>query len=57
MTLNRKIVLVTAIAPCCIGQDDKLLRIGSGFDVALGFDFVLHVLGFLCLFRDGVEWW
>ena len=28
---------------------------GSGFDAALGFDFILNVLGFLCPFRDGVE--
>ena len=31
---------------------------GSGIDAALGFGVILDVLGFLCLFRDGVktEW-
>ena len=29
---------------------------GSGFDAALGFNFILNVLDFLCLFRDGAEW-
>ena len=28
---------------------------GSGFDAALGFDFILNVLGFSCLFKDGVR--
>ena len=29
----------------------------SGFDAALDCDFILSILGFLCLFRDEVEWW
>ena len=57
MTINRKIILKTATAAWFIGQHAGLLRIGCWVDAALGFDFILNVLGFLCLFRDGVEWW
>ena len=56
MRINRKIVLQTARAAWRIGQGDVLLGIGAGFDAALGFDFILNVIGFLCLFRDGVVW-
>ena len=57
MIINRKIALQPATAAWCIGQYAGLLLMRSGFDTALGFDFILNVLGFLCLFRDGVEWW
>ena len=50
-----KIALNIATAAWCNGQYAGLLRIGCGFDTALGFDFILNVLlGFLCLFREGV---
>ena len=32
-----------------------LLLIGSGFDAAPGFHFILNVLGFLCVIRYGEE--
>ena len=56
MSMNRKISLKTATAAWCIGQYAGLLCIGSGFDVALSFDFILNVLDFFSLFRDGMEW-
>ena len=56
MLINKKIVLKIATAAWFIGQHAGLLRIGYGFDAALDFDFVLNGLGFLCPFRDGVEW-
>ena len=37
------------------GHYAGLLLIGSGFDTALGFDFILNVLCFLYVIRDGVE--
>ena len=57
MSMNRKIVLSPATAAWCIGQYAGLLRLGYGFDAALGFDFILNVLDVLCVIRDGVEWW
>ena len=39
------------------GQYAGMLLIGFGLDAALGFDFILYVLGFLCAIRDWVEWW
>ena len=42
----------SATAAWCIGQYAGLRRKWSGFDAALGFDFI-H----LYLFRDGVEGW
>ena len=33
----------------------ELLFIGSGFDPALGFDFIFNALGFLRVIRGGVE--
>ena len=57
MPINRKVVLKIATASWCIDQYAGLLRMGYGFNAALGFDFTLNTLGFLCLYRDGVEWW
>ena len=57
MTLNRKNALKTAIARrgVSISMADWYAW-GQGFDAALNFNFILYVLGFLCLFRNGEEW-
>ena len=52
MSINRKIALNSAAA-WCIGQYAGLRRVGSGFDIALGFDF-MH---FLMSVSGWVEWW
>ena len=43
MSINRKIALNSASAAWCIGQYAELQRVRSGFDAALGFDF-MHFL-------------
>ena len=45
-----------ATATWCSGQYVVLLLIGSRFDDALGFDFILNVLRFQRVIRDGVQW-
>ena len=55
MSINRKISLNPASTAWCNGQYAGLLLIEPEFDAALGFDFILNVLGFLCVIRDGVE--
>ena len=44
--INRRIVQISATAAWCVGQYAGLLRVVSGFDAALGFGFILNVLGF-----------
>ena len=43
MSINGKIALNSASAASCIGQYAELRRVESGFDAALGFDF-MHFL-------------
>ena len=43
MSINRKIALIWATVAGCIGQYAGLRRKGSGFDAALGLDF-MHFL-------------
>ena len=57
MHINGKTVLKNATTAWCIGHHGRLVRVTLGFDAALGFDFILNALGFICLFPDGVEWW
>ena len=58
MSINGKIVQKSATAAWCKGgKYAGLLSLGSGFDAALGFDFILNVLCFFYVIRDGVEWW
>ena len=40
MSINRKIALHAATAAWCFGQNSGLRRMGSGFDAALGFNFI-----------------
>ena len=40
MSINRKIARYSASAAWCIGQYAGLRRVGSGFDAAIGFDFM-----------------
>ena len=54
MSINRKIALNFATAAWYIGQYAGLRRKRWGFHAALGFDLIST---FLCVFRDGVEWW
>ena len=48
MTISRK------IAQDSSGQQAELQLVGSGFDAALGVDFIFNILGFLCMVRDGM---
>ena len=42
-----------ATVTCCSGECAGLLLVISGFDDAIGFDFILNALGFSCVVRDG----
>ena len=53
----REIALVTATAAWCRGCYAGIPLTKSGFDAALGFDFILNVLCFLYEIWDGVERW
>ena len=52
MSIRRKIVLNDVVQ----WPVDELLLIGSGFDAVLGFDFILNVLAFHYVIRNGAEW-
>ena len=54
---SKKLCVEAASATWRNGYYARLLLVGCGFDAALGFDFLLNKLGFLCVIRDGVEWW
>ena len=56
MTITRKFVLKTGNGDVVRWPVRELLLIGSGFNADLGFDFILNVLGFLYVIRNGVEW-
>ena len=47
MTINGKIALKTATAAWCRGQYAERLRIGPGFDAALGFNFIQQLISIL----------
>ena len=55
MHINTKIVQAIASAAWCISRNAGLLRFGSGFDTAIGFDFIFNVayVGFYVCFGMG----
>ena len=50
MTVSRRIARGS-------GNCGVLLLIGSGFNAVIAVYFIVNELGFLCINRDGVEWW
>ena len=55
--IDYKLQITIIIETFSGGKYARLLLIGSGFEAALCFDFILNVLRFSHVIRDEVEWW